>query len=79
MKALVSPMEINENGYYRIPTVSQETFDVAEPMFWIDCSEETIPDLHAYDPNKKEIVIARIIEVPPPPPDDAVDPDPTKQ
>lgn len=70
MKALVSPMEVNENGYYRIPAVSQEEFEVAEPMFWIDCSEDTTPDFHAYDHNYNKIVVARVVEVPPPPPDE---------
>ena len=35
MKALISPLENN-----RIAQVEQVEFEVAEPLFWVDCPDE---------------------------------------
>lgn len=53
MKALISP---NEKSYsydgtilgQRIAQVSDNSFTVAFPLFWIDCPDECIADLWYY-------------------------------
>lgn len=54
MKALISPNEPCASGF-RIAEVSSNSFDVAEPLFWIDCSDEIVPDLFWFDPNDQTV------------------------
>jgi hypothetical protein len=49
MKALISPNEPRETGY-RVAEVSANQFDVAEPLFWVDCSDDVFADQKWYDP-----------------------------
>jgi hypothetical protein len=44
MKALISP---NEN--YRVADVHEIGFDVSEPLFWVDCPDDTVADIFWYD------------------------------
>lgn len=54
MKALISP---NEQVYKydgtligsRVAQVDETGFDIAEPLFWVDCSTDVVPDLWYYD------------------------------
>jgi hypothetical protein len=50
MKALICPNEPVTNGY-RIAQVepAENIFDVAEPLYWLDCSDEIIPDAYYFD------------------------------
>lgn len=54
MKALISPIEEVElpNGKfgYRITDVvsDENSFEVADPLYWIDCFDDCSPDLHCF-------------------------------
>lgn len=54
MKALISPIECTYNGY-RVAEVSQESFEVASPLFWIDCTDNILPDQFWFDPQDNTI------------------------
>ena len=54
MKALISPNEPRETGY-RIAEVSMTEFEVAEPLFWIDCADDMAVDQFWYDPADQTI------------------------
>jgi hypothetical protein len=53
-KALVSLIEPRETGY-RIASVNDEEFLVAEPLFWVDCDDTVAPDAFWYDPADRQI------------------------
>jgi hypothetical protein len=38
-KALISPLEQREVGV-RVAQIEVESFEVAEPLFWVDCSDD---------------------------------------
>ena len=50
MKALISPIEIREEGY-RVAEIHETGFPVAEPLFWIDCDNTIIADQFWYNPS----------------------------
>lgn len=56
MKALVSSIEPRENGY-RIAQVEPDnnTFPVAEGLFWVNCQDDCVADQFWYDPQDKTI------------------------
>ncbi len=56
MKALISPNEPVQSGY-RIAQISDDdqVFDVAKPLFWVDCSSEIKAPLFWYDPADQTI------------------------
>ena len=43
MKALISPIEPRETGY-RVAQVDSESFEVAQPLFWVDCTDDVKAD-----------------------------------
>ena len=52
-KALISPIEIitHDDGVqtaYRVAQVSDETFEVAKPLFWVDCDDVIEQDIYVY-------------------------------
>ena len=52
-KALISPIEIitHSDGVqtaYRVAQVSDEPFDVAKPLFWVDCDDVIEQDIYVY-------------------------------
>jgi hypothetical protein len=47
MKALISPMEPRESGF-RVAEVSAQGFPVADPLFWVDCSDDIVADQYWY-------------------------------
>ena len=49
MKALINPNEIKETGY-RVCQVEEIEFEVAQPLFWIDCPNDLIADSKWFDP-----------------------------
>jgi hypothetical protein len=57
MKALISSIEPRESGY-RVAQVASdnETFEVAEGLFWVDCSDDVVADSFYYEPNTKQIL-----------------------
>jgi len=56
MKALISPIEPRETGY-RVAQVVDDSaeFGVAEPLFWVSCSNEIVADQFWYDPTDSTI------------------------
>jgi hypothetical protein len=54
MKALISPEEQVNTGY-RVAQVEENEFEVAPPLFWVDCSNEVIQDQFWYDPTDEQI------------------------
>jgi len=56
MKALISPNEPRENGY-RVAEVEPDdkVFEVAQPLFWVDCDENVVANLFWYDPKTETI------------------------
>jgi hypothetical protein len=50
MKALISPNEVVETGY-RVAEVCENEFEVAEPLFWLDCPNTVSATEYFYDPS----------------------------
>ena len=53
MKALISPNEpfYNYEGSVlgcRVAQIAHESFDIALPLFWVDCADSVIPDFFYY-------------------------------
>jgi hypothetical protein len=68
MKALISPNEVinnfdNTNGY-RVAEVSPQGFEVALPLFWVDCEDNVAADQFYYDPIDSQI---KAVPIPPAP------------
>jgi hypothetical protein len=60
MKALISPNEqtANDNGDIvgvRVVEKHSSGFDVASPLFWIDCEDAMVPEECYYDTDSKII------------------------
>ena len=68
-RALVSPMEPrtdNEgNPGFRVAHVVDQSYDVANPLFWVDCPDECVQDLWAY-------VDGNLVDITPVPKEDPV-------
>ena len=64
MKALISPQEqIYINNVMvgsRIADVSNNAFDVAEPLFWVNCNNSIIGDQYYYSTDKIITVISKL-------------------
>jgi len=61
MHALISPQEtiFNVKGEeigYRVAQVSVTTFPMAEPFYWIKCSNKVKAETHYYDKETEKIV-----------------------
>ena len=54
MKALISPIEPRQTGY-RVAEISELGFEVAEPLFWVDCADTDKADQCWYDPSDQTI------------------------
>lgn len=54
MKALISPNEPRQTGY-RVAEVEQQEFEVASPLFWVDCANNVAADQFWYDPSDQTI------------------------
>lgn len=61
-KALVSPNEIREAGY-RVAEVAEVAFEVAAPLFWVDCADDVQADVYLFNPQTNSIELAPVIEV----------------
>lgn len=56
MKALISPNEPRQNGYRVAEVVSDNLqFDVASPLFWVNCTNDIQADLFWFDPSDNTI------------------------
>lgn len=49
MKALISPIEQRETGH-RVAEVHPTGFEVAAPLYWVDCDATVGADTHWFDP-----------------------------
>lgn len=54
MKALISPIEPRQSGY-RVAQVDMQGFEVALPLFWVDCADDVVADQFWYDPSDEKI------------------------
>lgn len=48
-QALISPNEPVETGY-RVAEVCTQSFEVALPLFWVDCADDVVADQFWFDP-----------------------------
>jgi hypothetical protein len=48
-QALISTVEPRANGY-RVAQVEENSFPVADTLFWVECSDDIVADQHYYDP-----------------------------
>jgi hypothetical protein len=55
MYALVSPNELSFGGY-RVAEVAAVSFEVAEPLFWVECNDEVVADMFYYDTQTQTII-----------------------
>jgi hypothetical protein len=53
-KALISPNEPRETGY-RVAEVCAVVFQVAPPLFWVNCADDVVADEYWYDPTNQTI------------------------
>ena len=68
-EALISPTEPRETGYRVAQVVDQyQTFEVGQPLFWVECADNVVADQFWYDPQTQTIE-----PNPPPPPPSAED------
>jgi len=61
--ALIAPMQPVQTGY-RVAQVSNETFDISTPFFWVNCADNVLADQFWYDPSDQTI---KPVPVPDPP------------
>lgn len=54
-KALISSIEPRETGY-RVAEVCSQTFEVASPLFWVDCADDVVADQFWYDPETQTFI-----------------------
>ena len=49
----------------RVCQVQESSFEVAPPLFWVDCADDVVADMFWY--NKETEVISPIVDAPEPP------------
>jgi hypothetical protein len=54
-QALISPNEPVLTGY-RVAEVRDDTFEVAPPLFWVECSDDVVADQFYYDTATQTII-----------------------
>ena len=55
-QALISPTEPKETGYRVAQVVDQyQTFEVGQPLFWVECADDVKADQFWYDPQTQTI------------------------
>lgn len=59
MKALICPNEpvtnFDETSGYRVAQVSAISFEVAEPLYWLDCGDTVVADIYYFDTTSNSI------------------------
>lgn len=50
MKALISPIEPVQTGF-RVAEVHETGFEVALPLFWVDCTDSIVANEFWFDPD----------------------------
>lgn len=61
MKALICPNESASTGF-RIAEISETGFEVAEPLFWVECDETITSNEHFYDKGEFKPLFPVLIE-----------------
>ena len=55
-EALISPSEPRETGYRVAQVVDQyQTFEVGQPLFWVECADDVVADQFWYNPQTQTI------------------------
>lgn len=55
-EALISPIEPRETGYRVAQVVDQyQTFEVGQPLFWVECADNVVADQFWYNPQTQTI------------------------
>ena len=55
-EALIIPGELRESGYRVAQVVDQhQTFEVGQPLFWVECEDNVFADCFWYDPKTQTI------------------------
>jgi hypothetical protein len=68
-KALICPNEpvnfFDEKTGYRIAQTeqSENIFDVAEPLYWVDCADEVVADFWYFDPADATIKAVPVLPI----------------
>ena len=64
MKALICPNEpitsFDNTSGYRIAEVTSTSFEVAEPLYWLDCDDTVVSDMYYFDTTSNSILIKSI-------------------
>ena len=63
--ALISPLEPREAGY-RVAEVADVPFEVAPPLFWVECADDVVADVYWYNPADGVIALIPVPEPVPP-------------
>ncbi|CAB4169224.1 hypothetical protein UFOVP1516_71 [uncultured Caudovirales phage] len=67
MKALICPNEpvtnFDNTSGYRIAEVTEASFDVAEPLYWLDCNDTVVADVYYFDTATNSIELKPIAPV----------------
>lgn len=50
------PILISIENSYRVCEVAQQTFEVAPPLFWVECQDDVVSDEWYYDLKSKNII-----------------------
>jgi len=50
--ALITPEVRRESGFM-VADVAQQSFEVCEPFFWVECADEVTPEGYWYDSESK--------------------------
>ena len=59
--ALISPNETVQTGY-RVADTAESPFEVAPPLFWVECADEITTDVYWYDPTNGSFKLTPIPE-----------------
>ena len=59
-----SPVYSDIPNGQRVADISENEFDVAEPLFWVDCDNSTLPTTHYYDSSDSTVKLISDLEPP---------------
>jgi hypothetical protein len=62
MFALISPNESVLTGY-RVVEVSNIKFEIAQPLFWVECNENIAPDIFYFNTETQLIVSVPVKDI----------------
>ena len=59
--ALISPNEIAQTGY-RVADTAATPFEVAPPLFWVECADNVETDVYWYNPQTQGLELTPVPE-----------------